>query len=44
MARLAAKNGFQEDMCHHESGPCAQNIDTPIGSIIDIFERPGVIV
>lgn len=44
MARRAVKNGFQKDTCHNEIRPCAQNIDTRIGSIIDTFERPGVIV
>ena len=36
MARLIVKNGHPKDMRHHEIQLCAQNIDTIVGSVVNI--------
>ena len=36
MARLVVKNGHPKDMCHNEIRLCAQNIDTILGSVVNI--------
>lgn len=33
VTRLVVENSNQGDTCHNEIGPCAQSVDTTIGSI-----------
>ena len=34
MARLVVRNGYQKDMCYHETSLCAQSLDTILRSKI----------
>ena len=36
MARFRVKNGHQKDTCYDEIELCAQNIDTILGSIVNM--------
>ena len=36
MAKLVVKNNYPKDTCHDEIGPCVQNIDTILSSIVYI--------
>ena len=44
MARLVVKNKYKEDTCYEEIGPCAQHMDTILGSIDDTSGDVYVIV
>lgn len=37
MARPGVKRRHQKDMCHDEIGLCARNLDTILGSIVNII-------
>lgn len=38
VVRCASYNGHPQDMCFKETGRCAHNVLTFIGSIVSIFE------
>ena len=44
MARLVVKNKYKKDTCYEEIGPCAQHMDTILGSIDDTSGDVYVIV